>query len=512
MKGWHMYTDIQSQRNLGFSKRQVAEHLGLDFRTISRYWDMDPDTFQKVIQNRQRRRNLELYEGVITDWLKRFPGLTASQVLDWLEQHYQAKVADRTVRRFVSMVRKKHNIPKTRERTRQYMAVEDPPMGHQMQVDFGSVYVVDMVERRHRKLYCLATVLSHSRYKWGKWFTSPPTTQQLVSALEDCFEFMGGMPAELVFDQDRLVAVDENYGDIIYTQEFEKFRQIMGFTVYLCRGADPESKGRVEAVVKYYKNHFAKYRQFSSSDLWEDEFLSWLARTGNARIHGTTKKIPAEVFQQEKLFLKPVPQTKRIITPIVTRLVHKDNTVFYKGCRYSLPLGTYTPGLEVILEEENGRLRIETAIDHELIAEHPLSTEKGRLIRNNNHVRDYSQSLNNIQQALCEKLASTERAQTFLEHIRILKGRYVRDQFQAIEKAIEGLEDKSTIEKALTYCVEHSLYSAADFRNAIAFFVKAKKDELEAIAANPKVTMLPKVRIQKRSLEEYTALLEGGDK
>ena len=94
-------------------------------------------------------------------------------------------------------------------------------------------------------------MLSHSRYKWGWWYTVPLTSAQLVAALEECFEYMGGMPAELVFDQDRLVAVDENYGDIVYTKEFEQFRRRMGFSVYLCRAADPPSKGRVEAVVKY---------------------------------------------------------------------------------------------------------------------------------------------------------------------------------------------------------------------------------------------------------------------
>lgn len=63
-----------------------------------------------------------------------------------------------------------------------------------------------------------------------------------MDALDDCFKFMGGMAKELVFDQDRLLAVNENYGDIIYTQEFEQFRLSSGFSVYLCRGADPESK------------------------------------------------------------------------------------------------------------------------------------------------------------------------------------------------------------------------------------------------------------------------------
>jgi len=41
---------------------------------------------------------------------------------------------------------------------------------------------------------------------------------------------------------------------IIYTKEFEQFRQRMGFTVRPCRAHDPESKGRVEAVVKHFKN------------------------------------------------------------------------------------------------------------------------------------------------------------------------------------------------------------------------------------------------------------------
>lgn len=506
-----MYTDILSQKNLGFSKRKVAENLGLNFRTVSRYWEMDADTFQRTIQNRQRRRNLELYEGVVADWLRKFPGLSASQVLDWLEQHYQVRVAERTVRRFVKHIRERFNIPKAQAPNRQYLAVEDPPMGHQLQVDIGMVYVIDVRSCSYRKLYCLACVLSHSRYKWGRWFITPPTTQQFVAALEECFEYLGGMPAELVFDQDRLLAVDENYGDVIYTYEFEKFRQLMGFSVYLCRAADPESKGRVEAAVKYFKRHFARYRRFREIDLWEDEFLSWLARTGNARVHGTTKKVPAEVFQQEKLFLKPVPSTKRNHNPVVTRQVHKDNTVFYQGCRYTLPLGTYQPGREVILEVGDGRLRILDNVDLVVLAEHPLSLEKGRLIRNSNHGRDYRQSLDNSQQALLKSLGDTSRAQTFLMHIRQLKGRYVRDQFQAIDQAVREWGDPLMIEQALAYCIENSLYSAAGFRDALVFFAKAQEAEMTAIAANPKVHILPRVRTQKRPLSDYSALLKGGD-
>ena len=42
---------------------------------------------------------------------------------------------------------------------------------------------------------------------------------------------MGGMPEELVFDQDSIVCVSENAGDIIYTYELEKFQQECGLSI-----------------------------------------------------------------------------------------------------------------------------------------------------------------------------------------------------------------------------------------------------------------------------------------
>jgi hypothetical protein len=511
MKGWQMYTEIQSQKNLGFGKYQVAEHLGLNYRTVSRYWDMSPEEFERTILSRKRKQCLDLYEGVILDWLKQQPGLSGAEVLDRLKEHYDVEVSDRSVRRLVEQLRDQHGIPKCISKLRQYSSVEDPPMGFQMQVDLGVSYVEDVHSRSYRKLYVVGCVLSHSRYKWGEWYTKALTSDLLTLALEECFEFFGGMPAELVFDQDRLLAVDENYGDIIYTKEFEQFRQRMGFSVYLCRSGDPESKGKVESTIKYFKRGFARHRKFFEIDIWNEDFLAWLARTANAKVHGTTKKVPAEVFCQEKLFLKPVPCTRRIYTPIVTRDVHKDNTIIYKGCRYSVPLGTYYPGREVALEEIDGMLRITDTIDPVVLAEHPLSEEKGRLIKKTNHGRDYSETLDAMEKKLLEKLMGWENAELFIRRIRQFKGRYVRDQFQLVERTVTEYGDQ-VWKKALTYCVTNSLFSATEFRDATQYFDKQFQEEQEALSQNPKVVLLKNVQIQKRPLSEYTALLKGGDK
>lgn len=384
-------------------------------------------------------------------------------------------------------------------------------MGQQMQVDMGMAYVFDINKRNYRKLYCIAGILSHSRYKWGEWYTHPLTSRQLVAALQECFEYMGGMPKELVFDQDRLLAVDENYGDIIFTQEFEQFRLSSGFEVYLCRGNDPESKGRVEATVKYFKNNFAKNRQFVNLDIWNESFEDWLIRTGNAKVHGITKKVPAEVFEQERLFLKPVPSTRKTIEDILTREVHKNNTIFYKGNRYSLPLGTYRPGRKVTLNIEDEVLKIQDDIDGYIIAEHKISQNKGELIQNNNHKRDTTEKLDNIQSSLLKAMGESEDARIFLIQIRRLKVRYARDQFSLIEKVLK-IHNGIVIDKALNYCIYHSLFSAVEFRNAAEYFKGYLEKELEDVSRHPKVAVLnTNITATKRQLSEYERVVKGGD-
>ena len=91
-------------------------------------------------------------------------------------------------------------------------------------------------------------------------------------------------------------------------------------------------------MVKFIKRNFASHRLFTDIKTWNQSFLDCLDRTGNYNVHGTTKKIPAQVFLEEQQYLRPVP-TMTITEEIITRTVRKDNTVLYKGNRYSVPLG-----------------------------------------------------------------------------------------------------------------------------------------------------------------------------
>ena len=65
-----------------------------------------------------------------------------------------------------------------------------------------------------------------------------------------------------MIDQDKLMVVSENAGDIIYTKDFKYFLQETGLEMYVCRKADPETKGKVENLVGYVKGNHLSVRSF----------------------------------------------------------------------------------------------------------------------------------------------------------------------------------------------------------------------------------------------------------
>jgi hypothetical protein len=85
---------------------------------------------------------------------------------------------------------------------------------------------------------------------------------------------------------------------------------VTGSLTALCRKSDPESKGKVENVVKYVKQNFLYNRSFTDIDSLNTEALAWLGRTANSLPHRSTKKRPVEEWEIEKPYLNhfhPLP-------------------------------------------------------------------------------------------------------------------------------------------------------------------------------------------------------------
>ena len=240
-----------------------------------------------TLQNRAKK--LDPYADIILEWLKEHSDLSAAQIEDWLLEEYpDLQVGSSTVRSYIKHLRNQYAIPK-RKKIRKYEAIPEVEMGAQIQVDWGQTKQKTR-SKEEIKLYFISFVLSHSRYKYLEWLDRPFTTQDTIRSHENAFRHFGGMPEEMVYDQDNLIAVSENAGDLLLTQDFQAYQQTLGFDVYLCRGSDPETKGKIERVVGYVKSNFAKNRVYDGLDDWNEKSCSWLERTGNHKVHGTTKR------------------------------------------------------------------------------------------------------------------------------------------------------------------------------------------------------------------------------
>ena len=82
---------------------------------------------------------------------------------------------------------------------------------------------------------------------------TPFTTSLAVYAYKLTFEFFGGVPRKIVYDQDKVFPVNENLGDLVLTGGFWALVREHGFDPVFCRKSDTKSKGKIENVVKYVR-------------------------------------------------------------------------------------------------------------------------------------------------------------------------------------------------------------------------------------------------------------------
>lgn len=507
-----MYSRIKDLERKGFTERQTARILKINRKTVSKYRAMSLDEYMDYLTANRKLSSLDELKPVILDWLHAFPSMTSAQVFDWILESYPERAAsERSVSRYVKNLRLEFGIPKSAP-GRDYEAMDELPMGHQMQLDFGVKNMALPDRQGSRKVYFVGVVLAHSRYKWGYFQTRPFTSGDLVRAMTHGFKFFGGIPKEIAVDQDSIIVVSENQGDIIYTHEFEQFKNQMGLNIWVCHKADPESKGMVESTVKFVKRNFLPHRFFMEEDDLNEAFLAWLKRTGNAKVHGTTKKVPAQVFELEREHLRAVQSKIYNLSPSIMRTVRKDNTILYNSNRYSLPQGTYTKHPKVTIAATQDELTIYDAFGDNLLAKHSISPLRGTLIKLTEHRRDKSASLDTLEAQILEGLNSQIKAQWqgYLRMIRERLPRYYRDHLTMLRQLTLEFPFPR-LEEAMLYCADRELYSINDLKSAAEYIsqqamgVQPPLLEIQPIS-NPAIV---KLNTQKRKLSDYQHL--GGD-
>ena len=185
------------------------------------------------------------------------------------------------------------------------------------------------------------------------------------------------MPEEILYDRMRTVwtEIDER-GEIVWNPVFLDFARYWGFTPRLCRPYRAQTKGKVEAGVKYVRRNFLCGLQGrepgSLSDL-NAQLREWTWNVANQRVHGTTHEQVAVRWDVEQFSLQPLggrPPYPHVDGEL--RKVARDAYVDWQGSRYSVPW--QYAGQEVWVREIAGEVDIRTG--RERIAAHAKAQRK----------------------------------------------------------------------------------------------------------------------------------------
>ena len=342
-----MYKRIQELKKKGYGKLAIGRKLKLDPATVRKYYHMSGEEYQRYqLETLTREKAFDEYKEEILAVYESNGNrkLNMSAVYDYLEERFiTLPGGEKSLRNYIHFLEERGEL-KYQSRARLYIRVPELAYGKQMQLDFGEYRM-----KSGLKLYIFGLVLSASRYKYIVFQDRPFKTIDVILHLLDAFDYFGGYAEELVIDQDSLMVVSEDYGEIVYTKQFASFIEEMGIRMYVCRKADPESKGKIENVIKYVKYNFLSLRDFETLEEANEALGKWLKRRANGKVSQGSKRIPGIAIEEERKYLKPVKNSiyrKGSYLGREERVVSDKSYIMVGGKEYSVPVEYRSKGVE----------------------------------------------------------------------------------------------------------------------------------------------------------------------
>lgn len=482
--------DIVRLKEQGLSQRAVAKRLGISRATVSKYWaeSTNPDKPRYA----GRPQLIDPYRDYITSRLDEYPELSACRLYkEIVKKGFRG--SERTVRRHVQSLRP----PKHRE----YKPYETLP-GEQAQVDWGHFGTIIENGARY-KLYAFVFTLCWSRVSYVEFIVRTDMAT-FLSCMNRAFEYIGGVPREVLFDNAKVV-VSERVGKIVrFNQDLLHYALSSGFTPLACWVNDPESKGKVESQVKYVRRGFYYGRKFKDLDHLNRETLAWCNDGANLRVHGTTHDIPWDRLATEKHHLKPFSPTA---TPYITgeRRATRTSMIAVEGNQYSVPSRFASRRVRFRRFEKH----LELLDGQEVIDTIPLIYGRGERIIRDDHYPEHqrAQSRKTASHPLQAKFeALAPEASAYLKGLSQSGIGTLRDQMQSI---VELSEDYSPV--AISQAMQRALEFKSFGYGVLKRILKRQASAPESLPESPltKTKLLPEslnVRVEKRDLVYYQGL------
>jgi transposase len=361
-----MNITIETLWKQGKSKSEISRITGHAWKTVSKTIKcLKAGNYPVKVPH---PRLLDGYQAQILEFLER--GLTGVRTYEELQQLGVA-VSYSAVKRYISHIRKREDIC-IRFHTK---------AGEEAQVDFGYVGLTPDGTGKRRKTWIFNMRLSYSRLDYyEKCYDQKVET--FIQCHINAFNFFNGCPTYIRIDNLKAAILEANFYEPIYQNLYKKFADYYGFKPIPCRVREPQEKGKTESGIKYVKNNFFLGRNFIDSQDVDRQLRYWLDHTCNIRIHGTTRKVPLELFNlEEKDKLIKLPEKEFIMPKVGERTVYRDCHIYIDYNYYSVPFEYVGKTVEI---EVDSKL-VKISYQGKQIAVHQKCDGKGRFSTEDSH-------------------------------------------------------------------------------------------------------------------------------
>ena len=399
MIDYPLYCKIKDcHQNQHLTVAQIARELHLHPRTVAKWLAADKFCRRK---SSPRASKLDAFKGLITRWLGVHP-YTATQIfLRLRESGYHGGIS--IVRDYVRKVRP--------PRSPAFLTLAFAP-GECAQVDWGQFGSIP-VGNTSRRLSFFVMVLCYSRMLYVQ-FTLAETMEHFLDAHVNAFAFFGGVPARCMVDNLKSAVLQRTVGETpVFNPRYKDFTDHFGFTISPCGVGQAHEKGRVENAVGYIKKNFLAGLEPSDFSQLNPAARQWLDSVANLRLHGSTKRQPAELFASERPSLKPLPSRPYDLGVILPARANNQFRVRVDTNTYSVPAAYAGAALTLKLYPDH------LCLYHQdkLIARHPRRYDRHQDVEDPDHPRALLQQRRRAsdQKLILRLLSLTPRAEAFYQ-------------------------------------------------------------------------------------------------
>lgn len=361
---------------------------------------------------------------------------------------------------------------------------------------------------------CFSFVLCFSRWRFF-YFVRHADHFTVMMCHRLAFEELGGIPAEILYDQMKQVVIVVLEDEVVLQDDFARLVAHYGFTARVLEAGYKEGKGKVERPFQDVET-FLKHNTFHDFDDLNTKSFIWRGDELHVTPHRTTGEKPADRLLRERPFLIALPDAPFRCEKRTRAHTGKHFAVEHLGRFYSVPPEYADRWVTRCVL--NGRLWVE--LGDEVISEHELRTDGPKFVILPEHREAFREMGTRRKSTRKAFVTMGPAAERFAEGLDRLQGGASTYHMGQILKMVRRIGQRRVLD-ALRYATRYEAFNhTAVARIARVRRLSATTGSIEAAAVEPprgrakSVTSSMAVGIapslddtRQRSLDQYEALV-----